>query len=120
MLDPTSVANTSRTVPPHNSQPSYAGGYGFGNAPYGSGNPAESNANFGGAGGYAPPAGPPPGFGPTHYDASKLPDYERGGYSGFDGDRKDDDLKGGEDPFADFEGQRNAEAHTNTNTAQHS
>ena len=51
MLDPTSVANTSRTVPPQNYQPSYAGGYGFGNAPYGSGNPAESNANFGGAGG---------------------------------------------------------------------
>lgn len=118
MLDPASVVNSSRTIPPQNYQPPYVGSYAYGNAPYGSGNLAGSNVNFGGASGYAPPAGPPPGFEATAYDSTKLPDYERGGYLGADGDKKDDDLKGGEDPFADFEGQRNAEARSSA--AHHS
>ena len=103
MLDPSSSANTSRAPPPQHYDPPYASGpyaFGYGNGPYG---------GFG-AGGYAPPPGPPPAQSQQYvpqYDAAKLPEYEQGGYSGAVGDKKgDDDLKGGEDPFSDFGGRR--------------
>lgn len=99
MLDPSSVVNTTRAPPPQHYDPPYAAGpYAYG---YGGG--------FG-SGGYAPPPGPPPAQSQAYvpqYDATKLPDYEQGGYTGTIGDRKaDDDLKGGADPFSDFESRR--------------
>ncbi|KAI5121937.1 hypothetical protein M0805_000266 [Coniferiporia weirii] len=98
LLDPTSVVNTARApvaqhAPDHYTPP-YAGG---------------AFAYAGGAGGYAPPPGPPPAQSQVYvpqYDAAKLPEYERGGYLDTSDDKKMEDLKGGVDPFADFESQR--------------
>lgn len=112
MLDPSSIVNTSRArggAQPQHYNPPYAAGpgpYGFtsAGAGYGAGYAA-------GAGGYAPPPGPPPAqsqvFVPQ-YDAAKLPEYEQGGYLAHGaGDAKGDEddlgLKGGRDPFADFD-----------------
>ncbi|EJD01846.1 uncharacterized protein FOMMEDRAFT_20621 [Fomitiporia mediterranea MF3/22] len=98
MLDPSSIVNVSRNAAPQHYNPPYAAGaYGYNNGPYG---------GFG-ASGYGPPPGPPPAQSQAYvpqYDPAKLPDYEQGGYTGTTGDRKgDDDLKGGADPFSDFE-----------------
>ncbi|OCB87290.1 hypothetical protein A7U60_g5619 [Sanghuangporus baumii] len=102
MLDPNSLKTVSRGVPaPQHYNPPYAAGqYSYGNNPYG---------RFG-AGGYAPPPGPPPAAQSQayvpEYDAAKLPEYDRGGYTGAAGDQKGDDLKGGADPFSDHEAGR--------------
>lgn len=109
MLDPSSVVNSSRArggaQPQHYNPPYAAGPYSFAYGGGGAGAPYGAGA---GAGGYAPPPGPPPAqsqaFVPQ-YDAAKLPEYEQGGYLGHGaGDAKgDDDLKGGVDPFSDFD-----------------
>ncbi|KAH8112803.1 hypothetical protein DFH11DRAFT_1604030 [Phellopilus nigrolimitatus] len=106
MLDPTSVVNATRApvgqAPKHYNPPYVGGGFGFGGAPYGQGM---------GAGGYAPPPGPPPAQSQAYvpqYDPAKLPEYESGGYLEARDDKKGDDLKGGADPFADFETRRSS------------
>ncbi|THH04075.1 hypothetical protein EW145_g5792 [Phellinidium pouzarii] len=96
MLDPTSVVNATRA--PVGQMPEHY-------------NPPYANGAFGydvgvGAGGYAPPPGPPPAQSVAYvpqYDSAKLPEYERGGYLDASDDKKGDDLKGGTDPFADYE-----------------
>jgi hypothetical protein len=102
-LDPTSAANAFR-APSNQMRGSLGGAYPqYYNPPY---NTSASNLAYGaGPTRYAPPPGPPPAFGGAGYnvdDAGKPPGYDGGDYVGGFGAGKDSK----DDPFADFEGDR--------------
>ncbi|THH17979.1 hypothetical protein EW146_g2924 [Bondarzewia mesenterica] len=95
LLDPTSPANAFRA--PANNLGAGAGAYY--NPPYASSLP---HLGYNDQSQYPPPPGPPPHFHEPE-DDGKLPEYAAGGYGvGMTGD----DAKKGDDPFADFETER--------------
>ncbi|KAF9015767.1 hypothetical protein BDZ89DRAFT_1076201 [Hymenopellis radicata] len=104
------VPAANNNHPAQHYNPAYPGGQ----APYNASVPTlgyDYNQGYMGAGGYAPPQGPPPGF--THPPFAedkgdvdgKPPGYEGGGV-GYGADKKD-----GEDPFSDFESRGDGRVH---------